>query len=182
MKMLQLKREVLNLFLKKEKENGTEFLIDGLITLYKSYPDEPLVEQTLRYILREDLPIDTFESTVLQLASCLGGFYYNCELLLQKYLRESGFDKFAELLERCENRLSFTEKRDSPVFYCRLIHRYFFRIDPSWRDAKITLINDYLSLENDYLDEKLDFVDMLIAFTESLKDYPESDIEIKRFG
>ena len=173
-----IKEKILNLFI-LEKNSDIEGLIDGLIALYKENPEEPLIEQTLRYILREDLPLEIIEATVLQLASCLGGFYYNCELLLQKYLRESGFEKFIELLDRCELRLSFTEKRDSPVFYCRLIYRYFFRIDPKWRDEKIIVINESLSLDNDYLDEKLDFIDMLIAFTESLKDYPESAKNIK---
>ncbi|MCH2204672.1 MAG: J domain-containing protein [Lentisphaerales bacterium] len=174
-----IREQVLNLLL-TEKDTGLEKVLDGFIELYKKYPDEPLIEQTLRYILREDMPKELLESTLLRLASCLGGFYYNCELLLHKYLCKFSFKEFIELLERCENRLSFDEKHDSSIFYCRLIHRYFFRISEKWRNDKIQYINEFLSLENDYLDEKLDYIELLTSFVASLKDYKDHEKYLKQ--
>lgn len=155
------------LFLTLESGNDANKLFAGLIKLLKVNPGSNLLLGLFERLKRFELSEEVLSKGLLDLSSFLNDYLYKTEKFWHMYLEEYGFEKFKVLEDQCFGNLSFEEKQNNYIFYCRLVRKYYFKLPNDYTEDKLSLVEN-VSLE------KRESLDMYLYYLELLSNYTES--------
>ena len=150
-----------------EQRTFFDWLLEGI----RAHPDDEGIEQSLRNLLRDGLPLDTIPSAIQRLSRSLtpGRFYALSLPLWLSLVRRQPFAEIEELLAACEAEVhsrGLVDTASTPrlLFHLRLLRAACWRAPSGWIQETLAFLSQHHARLPEGLESELDFVELMLDY------------------